>query len=317
MLFMNSLLSRRVSRRTVIRSLAASTLVATSLFSTFGRSFAQEGADPSFSDTLLPALGLPEINLEQSLAGVTGVPESIPAGRYLVNYTGTDAVGYLLFAQYPADTPLEQALEEAKAAGSNDQQIAGWTYGGGSYVQPGATVQVVIELTAGEWNVVASHMPEGGDFETEEIYEIVPFTVTEAASATPVAEIEATINVQTPGMVFEMDSDTIAAGPNIWKFENNGDQSHHVVMMRTPELVDQEDLDFLFEAFASGTPPAGDNWYTLSQWVAYTALFSPGQTVWNEFDLEPGTYLLLCWISDTETGMPHVMMGMWKSFTVA
>ena len=70
--------NRRVLRRTVIRSLAAGALLATSFLSTFG---------------------LPEINLHQSLAGITGVPESVPAGRYLVNYSSTGALGYLLFSQ--------------------------------------------------------------------------------------------------------------------------------------------------------------------------------------------------------------------------
>jgi plastocyanin len=315
---MNPIQTERVSRRTVIRSLAAGALLATSLLGSIGVASAQQNADPTFSDTILPTLGLPELNFEQSLAGIKGVPESIPAGRYLVNYSATDAVGYLLFAQYPAGTPLDQALDEAKQAGSNDQQIAGWTYGGGSYVEPGATVQVVIELAEGDWNVVASHMPEGGDFETEEIYEIVPLNVTAAGpSATPVPEIEAAVEVKTPGMVFELNSDTIAAGPSIWHFENNGDQSHHVVMMRTPKLVTGDDMSLLFDAFAAGTPPAGDNWYVNSEWVGYTALFSPGQSVWNEFDLEPGSYLIVCWISDVETGMLHVMMGMWSAFTVA
>jgi plastocyanin len=307
--------SRRVLRRSLIRSIAAGAMLAASLFISFDAR-AEQGSDPTFSNTILPTLGLPEIDIQQSLAGVAGVPESLPAGRYLVNYTSTDAVGYLLFAQYPAETPMDQALAEAKAAGSNDQQIAGWTYGGGSYVEPGATVQVVVELTAGAWNVVSSHMPEGGDFETEEIYEIVPFTVTEAQAATSFPAVKADVDVEMNGMAFVLGSDTVSAGPNLWRFINAGDQSHHVVMMRTPKLVTSDDMTSLFDAFASGTPPAADNWYGQSTWVGYTALLSPGFSVYNEFDLEPGTYLIICWISDIEPGMPHAMMGMWSAFTV-
>ena len=39
---------------------------------------------------------------------------------------------------------------------AHDQQVAGWVYGGGSYVEPGKSVQLVVELDPGEWNVVAS-----------------------------------------------------------------------------------------------------------------------------------------------------------------
>jgi hypothetical protein len=72
----------------------------------------------------------------------------------------------------------------------------------------------------------------------------------------------------------------------------------------------------MMDVMMSGTPPAGDEWFTQSIWAGYTALFSPGQTVWNEFDFDPGNYLLMCYIADIETGMPHFAMGMWAPFTV-
>ena len=311
----------RLSRRAALRSLAAATVLSAALvapFSSFSRATAQEQVDPSFSNTLLPSFGLPELNLEQTSESIVGVPGRIPAGSYLVNYSSTEVLGYVLFAQYPADLPMDQALEQAKAAGSNDQQQPGWVYGGGSYVEPGATVQVVVELTAGDWKVVSSNRPPEGNFETDEIYSIVPLTVTEAApaAASPVPGITAGVHVEMPGMAYVMDTDTVAAGPNVWEFENTGDQAHHMVMMRTPRLVTSDDIDAMIASFTSATPPAGDSWFVNSTWVGYTALVSPGLTVWNEFDLEPGSYVMLCFIADTETGMPHLMMGMWTPFTV-
>src|SRR5215211_632083 len=144
----------RLSRRAALRSLAAAAVLSTALISPFSRVSAQQEADPSFSNTILPTLGLPELNLERSLDGLTGMPESIPAGRYLVNYTATDVIAYLLFAQHPEDLTEEQVLEQARAAGSDDQQQEGCVYGGGSNADPDMTVQVVVELTPGAWNVV-------------------------------------------------------------------------------------------------------------------------------------------------------------------
>lgn len=308
----------RSSRRFVLRSFAALALSAVPAVRLIGRVSAQTAADPSFSDTILPTLGLPEINLEQYLTGVKGVPASLPAGTYLVNYKAVDAVGYLLFAQYPAGTPMEQALDQAKQAGSYDQQQKGWVYGGGTYATPGTTVQVVVELSAGDWNVVTSHMPEGGDFATEENYEIVPLPVTEAtpAAASPVPMITADVNVELPGMAFTLDHETIKTGPKLWQFTNTSDQSHHIVIQRIPRAIDGDDINDMVNAFMTGTPPAGDAWFTQAIWSGYTALFSPGQSVWNEFDFDPGHYVLLCYISDIETGKPHLMMGMWQNFTV-
>jgi hypothetical protein len=118
----------RVSRRAAFRSLAAVTVLSAALvapFSSFTRASAQQSVDSSFSNTILPTLGLPELTLERNLDGLTGMPESIPAGRYVVNHTATDVVAYLLFAQHPEGLTEEQVLEQARAAGSNDQQQEG------------------------------------------------------------------------------------------------------------------------------------------------------------------------------------------------
>jgi hypothetical protein len=308
----------RFTRRVALRSLVGFALSAFPLVHAVSRASAQ-GADSSFSDQILPTLELPEIDLEQHLDGVKGVPDTLSAGTYLVNYTAVDAIGYLLFAQYPDGTPMDKALAQAKAAGSNDQQQPGWLYAGGTYAMPGATVQVVVELPAGGWNVVASHMPpDSTNYETDEIYEIVPLSVTDASAlpASPVAQHAADVDVDLPGMAFVLSTDTIAAGPKLWKFSNTSDQSHHVVIARTSKVVTSADITEMVTAMSSGTPPTSDAWFTQSIWVGYTALFSPGHHVWNEFDFDPGDYLLACYIADIETGMPHLMMGMWKAFTV-
>jgi len=311
----------QVSRRVVRRSLAGAALLGPAVVASGGRVSAQVEVDYGFSNQILPTLGLPELNLTETAAGIEGVPASVPAGRYLVNYAATDVVGYLLFAQIPAGLSAEEELQQAKDAGSNDIQGEGWVYGGGSYALPGTTVQVVVELTAGEWNVVHSRMPEGGNFETDEIYGIVPLLVAEAtpvaASASPVAELPAAINVELQDAAFVLDTDTIPTGPNLWRFAATGTQAHHVVINRTPRAIDQGDIDALFAAFAAGTPPAADNWIFQSTGVGYTALVSPGDTVRNEFDFEPGTYALPCFIADTETGAPHLALGMWANVTVA
>lgn len=313
-----SILNVRLTRRAALRSLAlAGAVVAIPAVRRVGRVAAQE-ADPSFSDQILPTLGLPELSFTVSQQGIEGVPTSIPAGTYLVNWQATDVIGYLLFAQAPAGLTEDQLREQARAAGSNDQQQAGWVYGGGSNADPGTTVQVVVTLEAGDWLVASSHMVPGGNWETDEIYEITPLTVTEATptAATPVADLPADISVEIPGLAFVLDKDTVGTGPKLWKFTNTGEQAHHVVITRTPKKVTSADIDQMLNGMMSGTPPAGDEWYTQSVWVGYTALFSPGKTVYNEFDFAPGEYLLACYIADIETGMPHLMMGMWAPFTV-
>jgi hypothetical protein len=44
---------------------------------------------------------------------------------------------------------------------------------------------------------------------------------------------------------------------------------------------------------------------------------SPGQTAWTEIVLQPGTYVVVCYVFDPATGLLHIQMGMVDVFTVA
>ncbi len=43
---------------------------------------------------------------------------------------------------------------------------------------------------------------------------------------------------------------------------------------------------------------------------------SGGVTAWYSTNFEPGTHGALCFITDPETGLPHVMLGMIEVFEV-
>lgn len=284
----------------------------------------EEQVDPSFSNQILPTLGLPTLELTVAEGGqMSGLPAELPAGKHLVNFSGDGVTGYLLFAQIPEGTAADEAVELARQSGSFDVQNPGWVYGGGTYVDAGATVSVVVTLTPGEWQVAASAQLPGTDFETGEKYTLTPLTVTGdtvTPAASPVASPEAglpvDVHVDMLDAAFVIEAPTVGTGPKLWEFANTGEaQAHHVVMFRTPREITQADMESLMAGFSAATPTPPE-WFTQITWVGYTALVSPGYTVYNEFDLEPGTYALMCFIIDTETQMPHFLMGMWASFTV-
>jgi hypothetical protein len=149
-----------------------------------------------------------------------------------------------------------------------------------------------------------------------------PLTVT-AAGATP--STDETMTAPDAGVVLEMTDDLdyivtpdlIPAGPQIWEFTNTGKQSaHHVVMFRVPDGTTSEQIVTEFSAMMSGTPPAGEPLMARLTWVGYAALQSGGQTTWAEFDLEPASYAVICFIFDPVTGRPHMIDGMATVFTV-
>ena len=317
---MSSMLVRS-SRRGIVALVFLVLAVLAAPMSQVGAQEAQ--VDISFSNEILPTLGLPTLDLTVAESGLRGLPAEVAAGRHLVNFSGEGVIGYLLFAQIPAGTPAEEAVELARQSGSFDVQNPGWVYGGGTYVDPDATVSVVVTLTPGDWQVVASGQLEGTDYETGEKYSLTPLSVTGDVAtpaappvASPVSELPVDVRVDMLDAAYVIDTPTVGTGPKLWEFANIGEtQSHHVVMFRTPRDITQADMDALAAGFASATPTPAE-WFTQITWVGYTALVSPGYTVYNEFDLEPGTYAMMCFIIDTETQMPHFLMGMWASFTV-
>jgi len=52
--------------------------------------------------------------------------------------------------------------------------------------------------------------------------------------------------------------------------------------------------------FATGGPSGGSD------------VESPGVSLQLTYNLPAGTYVLLCFVADDQTGMPHAMMGMHK-----
>ena len=89
------------------------------------------------------------------------------------------------------------------------------------------------------------------------------------------------------------------------------------MIFRVPDGTTSERIVTEFSAMMSGTPPAGEPLMAQMAWVGYAALQSGGQTTWAEFDLEPATYAVICFIIDPATGRSHVLDGMATVFTAA
>jgi hypothetical protein len=149
---------------------------------------------------------------------------------------------------------------------------------------------------------------------------LVPLTVTGTATpaATPTAEPPATVTLEmTDDLRFNLTPDPVKSGPQLWKIANTGmHHSHHVVMVRLPETVTAAQIVSEFNGLIAGTPPAGEPVMSQFTLVGYAALQSGGQTTWNEFDLDPGSYAVLCFIVDPNSGRPHLADGMVSLFTV-
>jgi len=276
------------------------------------------GFAPAFSNERLPSLGYPEMNLRETGSGIEGAPAEVAAGRYLVNVeTATESPSYVDFVQVPAGLSETEAAEQLVSAARDDLAQEGWVYGGGSYATPGFPVSFIVELAPGEWHIGATREsvpPTGGEF--QEWGTLHPLTVTESAGTPASSEIETSASVELQDVAFGGLEGPLPAGPQIWQVTNSGEQPRQMVLFRTPRVIQADEWMQVLSPMMGGTPSAGVPGFDELVWVGYTAILSPGQTMWIEFDFAPGAYSATSWVVDADTGAPALFLGMAQGFEV-
>jgi len=158
---------------------------------------------------------------------------------------------------------------------------------------------------------------EGGEY--DEVTNLPkPLTVTGEMPVLedPAADVDATM----VDLAFEM-PDTVPSGPTIWKVTNTGAIPHFMVIERYPEPITAEqvqvtlDMAFGMPSTPAATPVAALN-PDLLEAVGGTLVLSTGMTNWVELDLDPGQYVVFCFISGPGELPPHAVAGMYKVITV-
>jgi hypothetical protein len=302
-------------RVTAIPTLLVSGMIAGSLPGLLKSAIAHEGhATPEAGGSVFADLGLPEITLAFTSEAVSGMPESLEAGRYLVNVTGEPSeedFGFgPLFLQLPEGMTLDDAMAEAGASPEAppafyyDSVIAG---GPVLLAATGATSAVgVIDLTPGEWFVSGNTLRQPP----------VPFTVTgEMPAELPEPESTATLTIGE--MVITLTAGELVAGENLIRIENIGAQPHFVDLQKVPDGTTKENIEATLQAEMGGTPEAEVVDFANILPVGASTDQSGGTTQWITVTMEAGTHVALCFVPDPETGMPHAMMGMYEVFEVA
>lgn len=273
-----------------------------------GRAFGHEG----HVHTSLQPTGFEEIALTIEESGVTGMPETIEAGRYLVKVTGPEMDPEMgpsgaIFVQLPEGVTAEDAYEQTMAATDGYPEYYLETFfGGGVAILSGTEAWVVVDLTPGAWHVSTM---QGTTL-------AVPFEVTGEFPADAAAP-ESNVVLDMFEMDFRIEEGEFIAGDNIVTLRNSGAQPHFTEVLSVPDGTTEEQVSALFDSYMTGTPAVDGLDETAMMPVAFVPEQSGGTEVTVQLSLEAGTYLLTCWVADPETGMPHAMMGMHELITVA
>jgi uncharacterized cupredoxin-like copper-binding protein len=106
---------------------------------------------------------------------------------------------------------------------------------------------------------------------------------------------------------YRFEAKGLKAGENTFTFENAGTQLHHVLAL---PIADGKTLEDVKAAFASEQEPTGPPPVDFEKGVG-TAVVGPGQSEVATWDLQSGSYALICFMTDYgTTGPPHVAKGM-------
>jgi hypothetical protein len=300
--------------------------------------FAAQEATPGDD---LSALGLPSLDVHVTGTGFEGIPASLVAGRYHLHVTIAEELleqggGGVAFVQ-PAGMTGEEFLEavnafvagmsgegeaspgaDAPASPESGSGIPSFffqsTFPGGAYSMDGTPGEAIIDLGPGSWvawadDPAAAQMP-------------VVFEVTGEMPA-DLAEPSSSAVVTMGEYVIEVTEGELIAGPQIIRVDNIGAQPHFVEFLKGPDDMTVEQVQVALEeemqGEMSGTPVAysGLNPETDFEFVGLTGTQSRGTSQWAPLDLEPGTYLVICFFPDMGDGAPHAYHGMFNVITIA
>jgi hypothetical protein len=99
--------------------------------------------------------------------------------------------------------------------------------------------------------------------------------------------------------------DTIHSGPNVIRLVNHGAEAHHISMFRLDSAHTMQEMMAL--------PPSANPAWLVAVGGPNAAM--PGDSVRATLNLEPGNYVMLCFITGTDQ-KPHFMKGMVRPLTV-
>jgi hypothetical protein len=321
------------------RSLFTSLLAAVALVVTGLAGVTAQDSSPAAGDGSFAGLtGLPEFEITLTDGGLEGVPAETDAGWHLVTFTNAitptgdvfedawaveivmlpedlsfdDFAALLAAMTDEGDGPPDEVGSGAEASpASAPEDPFAWAseayQPGGPGALQGGTGQGVVYLEPGDYAVLVFGP-----------YAPAPLTVNDAGdtAGSDVGEaIQADVTITETGTSgtfdFSVETGSFAGGPAVVEIYNDSDQPHFVFGFRSDEPVAEDQVMALLMTEEGGTPPPGALDPSQLAPGLITGTQSPGTTQYLAVDLEPGYYVLLCFVSDPEQGgVPHVFAGM-------
>lgn len=239
-----------------------------------------------------------DLKQEGKEATLTG-PTTAEAGPVKIDFTnGAKAPSEVQLVRVDGDQTAEQVIKEIfdTEEGAPTPDYAHGAGGVGS-TPPGGTGTSTQVLEPGTYHAIGQIQSEGE--------EIKPPTVTievEGEGGGELPDAPATITAVDYGF----ETEGLKAGKNTIKFDNAGEELHHVVAAPIAQGATFEDVKkfAMTEGEPTGPPPIE------FMSARSTPVLDGGEAQVTDLELEKGKNVLLCFISDRAGGPPHVAKGM-------
>jgi hypothetical protein len=221
-------------------------------------------------------------------------PESAESGEAEITFTNeTKEEAELQLLRVEGNHSAEEVVEGLEAA-SNGKPFPEWFFAGGgvSPAKPGESGSVTQVLYPGTYYTTNT---EADQIDPKSM---LAFEVT---GDEPDEELEGDATVQAAEYSFAPEG--LTAGENEIAFENVGAQPHHLLIAPLKGDGTVEDVEAAIKE-EKGPPPFDESKFQ------GTAVIEGGESQLVEMDLEPGRYVMLCFISDRQGGPPHALKGM-------
>ena len=286
-----------------------------------GTVHAQE-ATPAAPEFAYPELRMVATDYAFALAN------DVPAGLTLITLENTGAEPHHAQLMRLAEGQTAETFQTAMGQGPEAIFGLGQFVGGPSIAEPGEQTQVLLDLEPGQYLALCFvESPDGVPHLAKGM--VQAFEVTDAGTPTAVVEPQAAGTVVLRDFSFELPAQ-IAAGPQIWEVVNEGPQPHEIALLQlAPGVTPEQLLGMLAgppaspevgndmaspEAGVAGSPVAGGP--PPFHLVGGMQALAAGLRGWAVLDLEPGSYVVVCFVPDPASGLPHAALGMVAAFTV-
>jgi hypothetical protein len=220
------------------------------------------------------------------------------------NFTLLRLVGNATLARIAADFAEESSPNPSTAAKGTRDLTRDARFFGLAQVGKGTPATVTEQLTAGTYYLADTGSEPGPAGPA-----VTKFTVSDSDGRSgPSAR----------GPVITMTSSDRFISPNVLPAQgtvtvrNVSDTLHFMSIEPVKAGTTDADIDKFGQSGAQGPPP-----FALDGPSVGLNILSPGKQAELSYKLPPGTYVLLCFIADDKTGLPHVAMGMHKVVTLS